>query len=346
MTPVERENGQEGCHPQPETCPVERRKPASRRNSTGHIIDQAKDTFTLVPFPHHGQDDAIQMNLAAVIGRGSGGTVLMALLVGKTVNERVAVKVLNAVPDCQTLRLIKREVDIWASLSHPRLLPYYGSCQFGLQQIGLVSPLMSNGNMVEFLRQKPSADRLKLVREVAEGLAYLHHTARIVHGDLKGENVLISSEESAKISDFELCTFVEYDGNVTATNVRSRYTLCFAAPELLMDEATSSGSGNSVIRSKTTYTDVYAYGMLVYQVYAGRRPWTFDNNMMIYTSVIRGHHPPRTVEGDARASFPDHIWRLCERCWSLDPLDRPKAGDILETISTFVIGGQGGVLCL
>ncbi|EJD40029.1 kinase-like protein [Auricularia subglabra TFB-10046 SS5] len=141
-------------------------------------------------------------------------------------------------------------------------------CHFGIQQIGLVSPLMKNGNMVEFLRKKPSANRLKLMTEVAEGLEYLHVSARIVHGDLKGENVLISGEDTAMLCDFGLCTSVEYGGDATSTNIRTRYTLCYAAPELLMDSATSPSSRGVVRRSKTTYSDVYAYGMLVYQVRA------------------------------------------------------------------------------
>ncbi|EJD40041.1 kinase-like protein [Auricularia subglabra TFB-10046 SS5] len=108
-----------------------------------------------------------------------------------------------------TEELLLREVSIWQRLQHPRILPFYGmSSVFGLEQVGLVSPLVANGDMMAFIMKNPDKDRLRLVQQVAEGLEYLHQTAKLVHGDLKCSNILISDDECALVADFGLSTFI------------------------------------------------------------------------------------------------------------------------------------------
>ncbi|EJD41837.1 kinase-like protein, partial [Auricularia subglabra TFB-10046 SS5] len=131
-----------------------------------------------------------------------------------------------------------------------------------------------NGNLLDFLRRRPYAPRQSLILQVAEGIDFLHRSVGLVHGDLKCENVLVASGETAVLADFGLSTTVDSRGDTTATAIREWNTLCFSAQELLLDEAVDlSQSGK--IRSKTTMSDVYAFGMLILQVRTFKRayPW-------------------------------------------------------------------------
>ncbi|EJD47446.1 kinase-like protein, partial [Auricularia subglabra TFB-10046 SS5] len=129
----------------------------------------------------------------------------------------------------------------------------------------IISPFMRNGNLLQYIRTNPLADRHSLVLQVADAVCYLHTSLRIVHGDLKGENILISDNGHALLTDFGLSTSIDKPDTeaTTRTGTREWNTLRFAAPELLLDNARSASNR---VRSKTPESDVYAFGMLLLQV--------------------------------------------------------------------------------
>ncbi|KAG9046558.1 hypothetical protein FS837_004180, partial [Tulasnella sp. UAMH 9824] len=80
---------------------------------------------------------------------------------------------------------LAREIYIWATLDHPNILNLLGFA-FEDGKPCLISPWCENGTLQEYLQKFPDANRRRLVREVAEGLRYLHaQMPQIVHGDLK-----------------------------------------------------------------------------------------------------------------------------------------------------------------
>ncbi|EJD36210.1 kinase-like protein, partial [Auricularia subglabra TFB-10046 SS5] len=148
---------------------------------------------------------------------------------------------------------------------HPFIAPFLGAADLG-DTVVIVSPFMRNGNLLRYLARHPSANRHLLVLEVADAVRYLHASLGIVHGDLKCENVLVSDDGDALLTDFGLSTVIDKSDSdaTTRTCIRQSCTVRFAAPELLKDDARSASSRR--IRSKTPATDVYAFGMLVLQV--------------------------------------------------------------------------------
>ncbi|EJD47441.1 kinase-like protein, partial [Auricularia subglabra TFB-10046 SS5] len=147
---------------------------------------------------------------------------------------------------------------------HPFIVQFFGAADLG-DQVVIVLPFMRHGNLVQYLRNNPLADRHFLLLQVADAVCYLHESLGIVHGDLKCENVLVSDEGYALLTDFGLSTFIDKPESeaTTMTDVRGWNTLRFAAPELLDDSARSA---TNRIRSKTPESDVYAFGMLILQV--------------------------------------------------------------------------------
>ncbi|EIN06352.1 kinase-like protein, partial [Punctularia strigosozonata HHB-11173 SS5] len=113
----------------------------------------------------------------------------------------------------------------------------------------LVSHWLENGNVIEFLKKEPSANRLNLVRDVVKASEYLHDIG-IVHGDLKvstvdSNNVLINSVGRACLCDFGL-TSVYAEVSLKSSSSNAGGNMRYQAPELFFDARLSPS------------TDVYA----------------------------------------------------------------------------------------
>jgi len=109
---------------------------------------------------------------------------------------------------------------------------------FGLyyldSRLCLISPWMENGNIMEFMRtDPPNTGRLSLILDVALGLEYLHEQ-KIVHGDLKGINILVTPSRRACIADFGLSSIVNAMTSrlPTSTAPARGGTARYQAPEL------------------------------------------------------------------------------------------------------------------
>ncbi|KAF8316461.1 kinase-like domain-containing protein, partial [Cantharellus anzutake] len=151
-----------------------------------------------------------------------------------------------------------REIRVWSRLMHVNVVPLLGyvHCQNG--QLGFVSPWYPEGNVIDFIKNHPDANRDMIVRcaDVASGLEHLHsQNPSIVHGDIKGHNILITSDGHALICDFGLSRILD-DNPTGLTSTVVGMTLRFSAPELLHSER------------KTVETDVYAYGCACIEVRA------------------------------------------------------------------------------
>jgi len=76
----------------------------------------------------------------------------------------------------------RKEVDIWRRIKHPHILRLYGVCYFG-PLIHMVCPWAHNRDISTFIARNPHADRVKLLDQVSDGLAYLHgQSPPIIHG--------------------------------------------------------------------------------------------------------------------------------------------------------------------
>ncbi|CAE6411977.1 unnamed protein product [Rhizoctonia solani] len=84
----------------------------------------------------------------------------------------------------KTLKRAAREIHIWSKIKHENVHKLMGIVMFKGQSIGMVSEWMENGNLHEYIRKNPNADRFKLCTQVVSGIAYIHDL-NMVHGDIK-----------------------------------------------------------------------------------------------------------------------------------------------------------------
>jgi len=188
----------------------------------------------------------------------------------------------------------------------------------------MISGWTPKGNIMEFTRANPNVDRLGLLRGVTRGLMYMHDQ-KIIHGDLKGVNILIDSDGNARLTGFNLVTLASEHSTI-ASPPRTDGVIPWMSPELLYPAKFGLKNNHPTAKS-----DVYALGMVVYEVLSGLAPFSTHRDPEVVFMVIGGERPERP-QGEAGELFTDEIWEVLELCWKQQPNDRPNLKRVLSAL--------------
>ncbi|KAG8957484.1 hypothetical protein FRC03_010081 [Tulasnella sp. 419] len=227
----------------------------------------------------------------------------------------------SSIPHEERLRKrFLREVLVWEKLHHRNIVPLLGWAMRPDHLPRLVSPWYPNGNVIEYLQKHPDTDRPKLLLDVARGLTYLH-SLPLVHGDVKGENVLVDAEGCARLGDFGMSTFIDHALHITGftTTTQGGGTPRCSAPELLYDE------------QKTKKTDIWAFGCTAIQIITSLVPYPDLYRITAIQASIMCGNPPLPPEYTAPTPQETVLWEDIRRCW-LSPDDRPEINWLAERI--------------
>ncbi|KAJ6457349.1 kinase-like domain-containing protein [Mycena sanguinolenta] len=214
-----------------------------------------------------------------------------------------------------------REALVWKELCHPHILSFLGIEGDSFPSpLCLVSPWMEHGTVLNYLKQHGHRDVDKLLYEIAQGLQYLHSRG-IVHGDLRGANILINEDWSACLADFGLSIFSDATSLMTTNRGGSAYWM---APELLDPDR----FGMSFAR--TPASDVYAFGCVCLELYTGRPPFSgVLSEPGALLKVINGERPPRPSSSPAMS---DVLWSYVSTYWAQDPTTRPATHLVVQNM--------------
>lgn len=253
------------------------------------------------------------------LGSGSFATVFKAH--DLQLQRTVAIKVIqpSKVPSPAA---VLAEARAAAALQHPNICTVFSvDDSEGVPLI--VMEYIAGKSLAETLKAGPVSSRrgLSIGRQIAQGMAAAH-AAGIVHGDLKPENILLSENGTAKITDFGLARrdplfgataeTMTWDNNTASEAGVLSGTPAYMAPEQL------EGHG------ATAASDVFALGLILYETATGRRVFSGESLMEVFSQI-------RTIDPDRLSrEVPAPLSEVLRQALRIDPSQRPAMKQLIE----------------
>eukprot|EP01107_Rhizomastix_libera_P004069 TRINITY_DN1705_c2_g1_i2.p1 TRINITY_DN1705_c2_g1~~TRINITY_DN1705_c2_g1_i2.p1 ORF type:complete len:1208 (-),score=319.24 TRINITY_DN1705_c2_g1_i2:43-3381(-) len=287
------------------------------------VVSKEQAKFCFLPLSAESSPSSFlsveEVTLGKVLGRGSFGTVYA----GKYRGETVAVKQLCVTASdfqasgAEDTSGIDNEIKLMTQLRSPYIVSFYGAVRTS-DNIFIVLEFCQYGSLSTQLGKKSLSPGLKrmIAIDCAKGMQFLHIN-KIIHRDLKTDNVLlISLSEKAqirgKISDFGTSRMVGEKQQMTA----AVGTPSFIAPEVI---------GES---SKATYSlsgDVFSFAMLLWNLWTEVEPYAeYKTVFAIYAFIMDGKRLP--IPSDCPFAS------LIQKCWAQNPDSRPTFEEIVDLI--------------
>lgn len=250
------------------------------------------------------------------LGRGGFGSVYLAH--DADLDRPVAIKVprFDAEVSDERIRWFLHEARTAAKLKHPGIVAVYevgrqdNSCHIVMEYVEgrSLSAEMAKGKL-------PLARAVEIVRDAATAVHYAHKKG-LVHRDLKPGNILLDADGQVKIADFGLALHEDQQ--------RSRAgelagTLGYMSPEQVRRD----------VHRLDGRSDIWALGVILYELFAGRRPFAGTRDEVADEILHRSPKPPRQIDD----TIPAELERICLKCLAKDPEQRyTSAGDVAAAL--------------
>ncbi len=241
------------------------------------------------------------------IGAGGCGEVFFA---SHARWGKVAVKVAFS-PDEETRRLFLAEYSRLRSFRHRAILKAHDLFFLDDQRPAIVMQLCDGGDLYQSTDPLPVRERFRCLGQVLSAIQYLHLLG-LIHRDLKGENVLISTSTGAQLSDLGLAAAKSDDSRERGG------TLEYMAPEVIAN------------KGATIESDIYSLGIMLYRLATGTLPFESSDPVQ----VISRKQQPDALPLDSLATLVSpRFAKLVRQCIDPDPAERPKsAKDVAEQL--------------
>ena len=251
--------------------------------------------------------DTMQENVLNTIGQGSFGEVIKGKIQGRT----VALKKVY-LSDKRAFESFKSEVSTTIQLCHANLVQSFG----GYFEFNHVQGTGQGILIMELLRPLVLSEldddaRLQHTSEVSDALAYMHSN-RVSHRDIKPDNIMLDDKGRTKLIDLGLSKERDASAQSTLMTGAGQGTPPYMAPEI----HAPGGMGG------TSSVDTYAFAVLTFEMWTGRRPFDGKTPDQIKALVIKGDRPKPLP------SLKYDMDSLVRECWQDNMHKRPKMEEV------------------
>jgi serine/threonine protein kinase/Tol biopolymer transport system component len=270
-----------------------------------------------------------QYEILGAIGAGGMGEVYRAR--DLKLQRDVALKILPDLfaNDPDRLARFEREATTLASLNHPNIAQVYGVEDSGGTR-ALVMELVPGQTLEEFLQANgprlQAHDAIPIARQIADALEAAHEKS-IVHRDLKPANVKVKADGAVKVLDFGLAKAVGPEGATVASGdlANSPTLTARLSPGtqigMVLGTAAYMAPEQARGRAVDRRADIWAFGVVLYEMLTGRRAFAGDDISEVMASVLKTEPDWTAIPADTPVS----IRRLLRRCLEKDPRKRLSA---------------------
>jgi len=278
-------------------------------------------------------------DITAPIGEGGMGQVYRAT--DAKLKRQVAIKVLapSLAGDADRLARFQREAEVLASLNHPNIAAIYGLEESG-GITALVMELVAGDDLSQRIARGPVPleEALPVARQIADALEAAHEQG-IIHRDLKPANIKVRADGTVKVLDFGLAKAMEPTARSTP-NMSMSATIATPARTqmgMILGTAAYMAPEQAKGRAVDKRADIWAFGVVLYEMLAGRAAFTGETVTDIIAAVV-SHEPEWTA---LPAATPASIRRLLARCLEKDPKRRARdIGDVRFEIDETMARGS------
>ncbi|PAA93585.1 hypothetical protein BOX15_Mlig000818g2, partial [Macrostomum lignano] len=256
-----------------------------------------------------------------VLGTGASGTVRLAR--DRVTNRPVAVKCMRLVARQQRRRdALLTELSAMQRLRHDNIVnfirAYLNRSSSSSAELLLVMEYLDGGCLTDVAMETVMQEPIiaAVARECLQAVAYLHHN-RVIHRDLKSDNVLLGTGGEVKVTDFGFCALLTTDDSYRCTRIGTPYWM---APEMVtVVERQSARCYNSKV-------DIWSLGVLVLEMLEGEPPYLHELPVKaIYLIQTKGKPDYKDP-----ANMSAELTNFLDQCLSVDPEQRPTARELLE----------------
>ncbi|KAJ8248280.1 hypothetical protein GJAV_G00240310 [Gymnothorax javanicus] len=253
------------------------------------------------------------------IGEGQYGKVYTCINVDT--GELMAMKEIRFQPnDHKTIKETADELKIFEGIKHPNLVRYFG-VEVHREEMYIFMEYCDEGTLEEVSRLGLQEHVIRLYcKQITTAINVLHEHG-IVHRDIKGANIFLTSSGLIKLGDFGCSVKLKNNAQTMPGEVNSTLgTAAYMAPEVIT-RAKGEGHGRAA--------DIWSLGCVLIEMVTGKRPWhEYEHNFQIMYKVGMGHKPP--IPEKLSTEGKDFL----EHCLESDPKQRWTASTLLD--HTFV----------
>lgn len=291
----------------PNLKPVPAKRQAKKRQQT---LEEQNGEFmkSLLEIVNPG-DPRKTYHILGQVGTGATGSVYTAVDV-KTF-EKVAIKMIDIGKQVKKV-LFLTEISVLKNKKHPNVVSYYDSYYLADEnQLWVIMEYMQFGPLTDLvttliLHEKQIA---VIVKETLKAIEFLHSN-KIIHRDIKSDNILLGQEGQVKVIDFGFCAQLDHMDEKRRTFAGSPYWL---SPEIITRKAYD------------TKTDIWSLGILIIEMLEGAPPYLNETPLKaIYLIASRGKP---TIDYDRLSP---QLADFLDKCLNIEPEARATATELLE----------------